>query len=253
MAIEIKLPELGDGIESGDVLDVLVHEGDVIAKDQAVCELETDKATVEVPSSHAGKVVRIHISSGQSVPIGATLLTLESVESAAPQASAPEEPSASAAEPPAAAEATAEATPAEATPAEAARESPAPAEATTPPTAAPAPAARPAPAATPAPVTPAAETPTIAAGSSAAAGPAIRRLAREVGIDLAQITGTGTGGRITRDDVLAAVRRSSAVPAPRLPPRPPTTIRRLPAARPRKPPRPPPPLRTSGDQSRSSG
>ena len=73
MAIEVKLPELGDGIESGDVLDVLVRAGDTIKKDQAVCEIETDKATVEVPSSHAGKVAQGPHSARQTVPIGSVL------------------------------------------------------------------------------------------------------------------------------------------------------------------------------------
>ena len=200
MAIEVKLPELGDGIESGDVLDVLVSEGDVIAKDQAVCELETDKATVEVPSSHAGKVVKIHIASGQSVPIGATLLTLEAVESAQAPAAAPP--------------------PASPRPKDRLRLRP-PAEPTAPTSSAPAaphrsPRPAPAPTTKPAPAAPRLPRPVhraderCARRTTAAAGPAIRRLAREVGIDLNQITGTGSGGRITRDDVLAAVRRSSS-------------------------------------------
>ena len=77
MAIEIKLPELGDGIESGDVLDVLVSEGQTISKDQTICELETDKAMVEIPATQGGTIVKVHIASGQSVPIGATLVTVE--------------------------------------------------------------------------------------------------------------------------------------------------------------------------------
>ena len=59
MTTEIRLPDLGDGIESGDVLDVLVREGDPIAKDQGIVELETDKATVEVPCTMAGKVIKV--------------------------------------------------------------------------------------------------------------------------------------------------------------------------------------------------
>ena len=74
---EMKLPELGDGIDSGDVLEVLVKVGDFIEREQGIVELETDKATVEVPSSFAGKITKIHVSEGQTVPIGATLITVE--------------------------------------------------------------------------------------------------------------------------------------------------------------------------------
>ncbi|MCA9171279.1 MAG: 2-oxo acid dehydrogenase subunit E2 [Planctomycetales bacterium] len=199
MPIEVKLPELGDGIESGDVLDVLVSPGDTITKDQAICEIETDKATVEVPSSHAGKVVQVHIASGQNVPIGAVLLTLEAAESAAPAPPpAAPEPVAAAAPPPAPA----------APPAPVAAAAPAPAPTPTPAPAAP---AAPAPAAPAAPVT--AVAPPAAPDSTGAippAGPAIRRFAREVGIDLSLVAGTGEGGRITREDVLTAVRSASS-------------------------------------------
>ena len=96
MAIEVKLPELGDGIESGDILDVLIAEGETVEKDQPICEIETDKATVEVPSSHAGRVVKVHISVGDVVPIGATLVTIEAETSAEakPIANAPQPESA---------------------------------------------------------------------------------------------------------------------------------------------------------------
>src|SRR5262245_12801556 len=87
MPIEVKLPKLGDGIESGDVLEIFVREGDVIKANQDLLELETDKATVTVPSSHGGKIQAIHVKPGQSVPIGALLVTLEgSAAEAAPEA-----------------------------------------------------------------------------------------------------------------------------------------------------------------------
>ena len=195
MAIEIKLPELGDGIESGDVLDVLVSEGQTISKDQTICELETDKAMVEIPATQGGTIVKVHIASGQSVPIGATLVTVE----AETPATSPEP--AIIPTPP-----LANAPPTE-----------------TPPASQPAPnAERPeiAPAPTPnqEPSSPTPNVPPPVAKSAltdqesiapAPAGPAIRRLAREVGIDLAQVRGTGPGGRIMRDDVLSAVRQSS--------------------------------------------
>ncbi|MCH2129987.1 MAG: biotin/lipoyl-binding protein, partial [Pirellulaceae bacterium] len=77
MAIEIKLPDLGDGIYSGDILEILVQEGDIVAVDQSVIELETDKATVDVPSTHAGTVTKILVKAGQTVAIGDPILSLE--------------------------------------------------------------------------------------------------------------------------------------------------------------------------------
>ena len=62
MSIDFKLPELGENITSGDVVNVLVHEGDQIVGNQPVIELETDKAVVEIPCPHAGKVVKIHVA-----------------------------------------------------------------------------------------------------------------------------------------------------------------------------------------------
>ncbi len=203
MAIDIKLPELGDGITSGDVLEVLVAEGDTVKKDQGLLEIETDKATVTVPSPSAGKVVKVLVAAGQSVPIGGVILQLEGSAAEAPKAAAPK--------------------PAEAPKAEAPKvESPKPAAPKPTPAAAPAAVApRPQPAAAPvaakqvaAPgpqpvaVAPAAEY--VDSGDVVPAGPAVRRFAREVGIDLTTVTGTGEGGRITREDVLAAVRNTGA-------------------------------------------
>src|SRR5947199_7946928 len=87
MPIEIKLPNLGDGIDTGDVLELLVKEGDTIAKDQGIIELETGKATMQVPSSAAGKVAKIHVKAGQSIPPGTVLLTLEGTAGARGQES----------------------------------------------------------------------------------------------------------------------------------------------------------------------
>lgn len=199
--MEVVLPSLGDGIESADVLNILVKEGDVIADNQDIIEFETDKATATVPSSGAGKVTKIHVKVGDTVKIGAPLLTLEPAGSAAaPKPAAPEKPAAA---PP-----------------------PAPQPAAAPPAAA-APAAPPAvpdasaPKAAPAPTTFAADSPfspenqpvakisepAATAGGNIPAGPAVRRFAREVGVDLTRIKGTGPSGRITREDVLEEVRR----------------------------------------------
>ena len=71
------LPNLGDGVAQGDVLKVLVKVGDTLAVDQSVLELETDKATIEVPSDVAGKVTEIHVKAGDKVKPGQAVLTLE--------------------------------------------------------------------------------------------------------------------------------------------------------------------------------
>lgn len=233
MSIQVRVPDLGDGIESGDVLEILVREGDQIKKDQGIVELETDKATVEVPSSHAGKVSKVHIKTGQSVAVGEVLISLESEGAAETKAT-----------PAKAAPAAAKAAPAAEPPAQPAKAAPAKPAAKAPP-AAPAPkpaaAAKAAPSAEPAdadaamfvskepPASPATPPPgTTAAGAGIAASPAVRRFAREVGVDLRMVHGSGPGGRISREDVLEAVRKASqtaaaAAPAVRAGPGEPST------------------------------
>ena len=192
MAVEIKIPSLGEGVESGDVLEVMVAEGDAIEKGQPILELETDKATVMVPSSEGGVVKSINCGEGDTVAVGQAVLTIEAFESNEAAAPAP----AAAPEPVAAPEP-------EPAPAPPAAPTPAPA----PVAAAPAPVAP-----APAPVTPAAPTPAPAVTSPSAevaAGPAIRRFAREVGVDLSNVQGTGENGRIVREDVLKVVREGA--------------------------------------------
>lgn len=204
MATEVTLPDLGDGIESGDVLEVFVSVGDVISEGQDIVEMETDKATVPVPSSVSGTVSKISVSEGDTVPIGGVLIEVEASAGAAASAPAPAaEPPKT--EPPAPPQPAAE-TPPAAPPPAAPTPPPAPvAAAPTPAPAAPAP-----PPVAPAPPAPAPPAPAAAdAGDVIPAGPAVRRFAREVGVDLHRVTGTGDGGRITRDDVLAAVRAAS--------------------------------------------
>ena len=74
MATDIKVPELGEGVESGDVLEVFVSVGDVIEKDADLIELETDKATVAVPASAGGKIVKIHVAEGDTIAAGACVV-----------------------------------------------------------------------------------------------------------------------------------------------------------------------------------
>ena len=194
MAIDVKLPELGDGITSGDVLEVLVADGAVVKKGQGLLEIETDKATVTVPSPSAGKVVKILVSAGQTVPIGGVILQLEGAAVEAPKAAAPKPaPAAEAPKPEAPKPAPAK---------------PAPAPAAPQPKPAPAPVAKQIVAPEPQPIAVSEAAEYTDASDTVPAGPAVRRFAREVGIDLTTVTGTGEGGRITREDVLAAVRSS---------------------------------------------
>lgn len=89
MNVDFRLPELGENINSGDVVNVLVHEGDVIAGNDGVFELETDKAIVEIPCPHAGRVVKIHVAKGDTIEVGQLLLTIDTaVEDASSPASA---------------------------------------------------------------------------------------------------------------------------------------------------------------------
>lgn len=197
MAVEFKVPELGENIESGDVVSVLVKEGDTIQANQGVVELETGKAVVEVPCPHAGKVAKIHVKAGDSVPVGATLLTVETGSESEPAQPAPSKPAPAekpTEQPPAAKKQEAPET--KAAPAPEPKASPAP---------------KPAPAPQPAPAP--ASSPTAAPATSAVAapaGPATRRFARELGVDLSRVNGTGPDGRITREDIAAAVRRANA-------------------------------------------
>src|SRR3989304_6015174 len=77
MANQIKLPNLGESIESGDVLSILVSEGDTVKKNQDLIEVETDKATMPVPSPSAGKITKILVSEGATVKVGAALMEID--------------------------------------------------------------------------------------------------------------------------------------------------------------------------------
>jgi pyruvate dehydrogenase E2 component (dihydrolipoamide acetyltransferase) len=195
---EFKLPNLGDGVAAGDVLRVLVKVGDTLAADQAVLELETDKATLEVPSTVGGRVAEIKVKQGDKVKPGQVVLVLEDAAGAvaAPAAAAP------------AAAAPAPAAPAPAKAAMAAADDSGPGQAD-------GPIDRPMMRAEAAPAEsaverhdkvlafqasrPAAPAPSI--GLAAPAAPSVRRLARELGVDLHQVPGTGPGGRISQEAV----------------------------------------------------
>ena len=78
--MEIKVPYLAEGVDSGTVVSILVSVGDTVKKDQTVVELETNKATAPIPSLEAGVVVKIHVKEGQEVAVGQTLMSLNEKE-----------------------------------------------------------------------------------------------------------------------------------------------------------------------------
>lgn len=213
MAIDFKVPDLGENIESCEIVSLLVKEGDEIEANQAVAEVETGKATVELPCETAGKVTKIHVKPGDTVPVGGTILTLEPTAGGAAKA-ATAAPARAIKETAATRAAPAEPPPktGPTTKRPAAVSAPPDTEAATQPQPPPAPPRHPQPAAHSSngggAAAPAAK-PKHEAAVAAPAGPATRRLARELGLDLSRVTGSGPGGRITEEDVKKAVRESS--------------------------------------------
>ena len=199
---EFVLPNLGDGVAQGDVLKVLVKVGDRIKVDQPVVELETDKATIEVPSDVAGLVKEIRVKAGDKVKPGQAVLVMENGSSGSTGSSGSSGSSGSAAAP--APEAPKAQAPAPTPGPEAPKAPEAPVVAAERPRASVVDiaAGRPQP-----PVPPPAPLPPAAAQTAAPAAPSVRRLAREIGVDVSQVTGTGPGGRITQDDIKEFAKR----------------------------------------------
>lgn len=182
MATEFTLPDLGENITSGDVVSVLVKAGDVVEPGQSVLEVETDKAVIEVPCPPGGVVQEVLVKKGETVNVGQALLSLGSSTSQPAEKSAEpvKQQSVESSQPPEVVE------------------------------------------------QPVVEQPVAAASAPASmvatngeatdealpsetvkpAGPAVRRLARELGVDLGSVSGSGPSGRIIREDVVASVRRS---------------------------------------------
>src|SRR5262245_56425751 len=219
MPTDFKVPDLGENVDSGDIVNVLVKEGDEIQPEQNVMEIETGKAVVELPCPVGGRVTKVHVQKGSKVKVGDPLLTIDGAAAAATAKT--KSPAAKAEKPP-----EKKTQPEVDTPRATAKEDARAATATKPATnGSKAPAAK--PAAKAKPKEPAAvetdEKPS--AVKTPPAGPATRRLARELGVDLALVTGSGPHGRITEDDVKAAVRGGApaqtaprpAVPAASLP------------------------------------
>jgi pyruvate dehydrogenase E2 component (dihydrolipoamide acetyltransferase) len=176
MTVDFKLPDIGEGVAEGEIVRWIVNEGDAITEDDPMVEVMTDKATVEITSPVTGSVAKILVEEGAVVPVHSVIIQLEASDDAAVPAPAPSP-------------------------------SPAPA-APAPASSAPAPASSaPAPAASaPAPAAPA----SVNSGGKILAAPATRKLARESGIELAAVTGSGPRGRVTKADVEAYLQAGPA-------------------------------------------
>ena len=87
--MDVKLPKLGEGADSGVVINVFVKEGDTVAKDQAILELENEKAVASIPSTGAGVVTAVHVKAGDRVSIGQRLVTLSGGAEASPAPASP--------------------------------------------------------------------------------------------------------------------------------------------------------------------
>ena len=203
---DVTMPRLSDTMEEGKILRWLKREGDRVEAGELLVEVETDKADMEVESSASGVLKQVRLAEGETAPVGAVIAVIEAgngkAESAAPpragaDRAAPPVPKAS---PPSATRPAAPAAPAErpATSGAAAATPAAPAST----------ASRPAPAAAPA------ARPAAARNGEPKASPLARALADELGIDLANVRGTGPAGRITRRDVEEAQRRAVSPAAP---------------------------------------
>jgi len=150
MAYEFKLPDLGEGLTEGEVARWLVAEGDVIAEDDPLVEIQTDKTTVEIPSPAAGTVLRIVVPEGQVAPVGAVLVVIGDEGEQLLRSVGPERGEAASAGGPS--------------------------------------------------ISVVPDEPVAAVRAT----PAVRRLGQELGVELALVTGTGPGGRVTEEDVRAA-------------------------------------------------
>ena len=159
--MDVKLPKLGEGADSGVVVNVFVKEGDQIARDQAILELENEKAVASVPSTAAGVVAKIYVKAGDKISVGQRLISLTGGEQPAAAATPAAKRSALEPEPEA---------PVEEPVAEAGEEIPKPV-------------------------------------AAPVASPSIRKLARELGIDLSRVRGSEAGGRIVLGDIRAFIAR----------------------------------------------
>jgi pyruvate dehydrogenase E2 component (dihydrolipoamide acetyltransferase) len=185
MIKEVTLPEISENVESGDVIKILVSVGDVVEVDQPLVEIETEKAVLEVPSPHRGKVAEILVRQGETIKVGQVFMTIDIAAVSAAETVVPKTPVAAS------------------TRREAEK------------TAAAVPLAGRAPGAAPS------ASPAVSAPPPLAS-PAVRRLARELGVDMRLVTGSGDGGRILEDDLKVYAKQAveGAAPAGRTAPGP---------------------------------
>jgi len=216
MAVDVVMPQMGESIFEGTITKWLKKPGDKVERDEPLFEISTDKVDAEIPSPSAGVLKEIKIPEGQTVPIQTVVAVIDGAGAAAAAPAPAAAPPAPAAKPAAAAA----------------------------PIVAPATAAKPAPAPAPVPAAgPAATSTAVPQANGAAASttervhssPLVRRLAKEHNIDLTTLEGTGAGGRITKEDIEAAIAgQSAAAPAA------------ISAARPTPQPPPPAPVAAPG-------
>jgi pyruvate/2-oxoglutarate dehydrogenase complex dihydrolipoamide acyltransferase (E2) component len=157
MAYEFKLPDLGEGLTEGEVARWLVSEGQEVAEDDPLVEIQTDKTTVEIPSPAAGKVAKILVDEGQVVPVGTVLVVIGDGAAARGEGARASEKSDTVSQAPSA-------------PSQEAKQT----------------------------------SDTVSLGARVRATPLVRRVAQELGVDLASVEGTGPQGRITEEDVRRA-------------------------------------------------
>ncbi len=219
MAVDIVMPQMGESIFEGTITKWLKKPGDKVERDEPLFEISTDKVDAEIPSPSAGVLKEIKVSEGQTVPIQTVVGVIDATGGAAATAPAPAPPS------------------------------PAPAKAA-------APAAKPAAASAPPAARPAAVTPSVPAPGAAPhakdggrihSSPLVRRMAKEHGIDLSTVQGTGAGGRISKQDIEALLAGGGAAEpqgemyAPAAPPAAPAAV-----SRPAPPPVAPAPVAAAG-------
>jgi len=182
--VEVRVPDIGDFTDV-PVIEVFVKPGDIVKPDDPLVTLESDKATMDVPAPIGGVVEGVRVSVGEKVSEGTVILSLKT------QATGPE-PASRAAQPPA-------------SPASAPPPSDAPSSSAAP---------RAAPAASSSPAPTVAAAPDAEGFRAAHASPSVRKFARELGVDLARVTGSGPKGRILQEDVQQFVKRAMSAPAP---------------------------------------
>ncbi|WP_406322014.1 2-oxoglutarate dehydrogenase, E2 component, dihydrolipoamide succinyltransferase [Streptomyces sp. NBC_00519] len=210
---DVVLPALGESVTEGTVTRWLKEVGEEVAEDEPLLEVSTDKVDTEIPAPVAGVLLEIVVGEDETAEVGAKLAVIGAPGAAPAAAPAPAAPAPAPAAAAPAAPAPAAPAPAPAAPAPQAPTAPAPQQVTTP---APEPVPS-APAPAPAPVTPAPAPAATAGDDGAYVTPLVRKLAAENGVDLAVVKGTGVGGRIRKQDVIAAAeaaKAAAAAPAP---------------------------------------